>query len=54
LHDNAIVAVSLEELEKALVEGYLTVDLQGEKKAVPIRDSHVAFALLQAKLQKRL
>lgn len=49
-----ILSVSLEELEKALVQGFLIVELKGEKKEVPVRDSHLVFALLQAKLQKLL
>lgn len=49
-----LISLSLEELESALVRGYLIVDVKGTKKEIPLRDSHISFALLQAKLQKLL
>lgn len=49
-----VLAFSVKDLEQALIQGYAEVTLNGEKTKVPVRDSHLAFALLQAKLQHEL
>ncbi len=43
---------TLEEIKKGFVNGYLSI-IKGEKEVkIPLRDSFLAFALLQAQLQK--
>lgn len=47
-----IVAFTIEELKEGLLKGSLEVSLNGKRETVPIRDSFLAFALLQAELRK--
>ncbi len=37
-----------EELREALLQGYVEVELKGEKRSIPVRDSFLTYALLQA------
>lgn len=46
-----VLSFTKEELEKALMKGSIEVTYNNQKLVVPVRDSHLAYALLQAKLQ---
>jgi ADP-ribose pyrophosphatase len=47
-----ILAFTKEEIHQGLIEGSLEVSLNGKKQKVPLRDSFLTFALLQAELRK--
>jgi len=49
-----IIAFTKEELKEGLIQGFLEVSIQGKKQPVPLRDSFLTFALLQAELRKLL
>ena len=46
-----VLAFTMEELDRGLVQGFLEVPLQGQKKEIPLRDPFLTFALLQAQLR---
>jgi ADP-ribose pyrophosphatase len=46
-----VLAFTMEELQRGLVQGFLEVPLQGQKKKVPLRDPFLTFALLQVQLR---
>lgn len=48
------VSFSKEELREGFVQGFLEVSLGGERRQVPLRDSFLAFALLQAEIRQLL
>lgn len=50
----AAVTFSKDEILKGIVDGHMEVFLNGEKQKVPLRDSFVSFALLQAILRKAI
>lgn len=43
-----------EEIKEGLVKGYIEITFKNEKKQVPIRDSFLTFALVQAEYRKLL
>lgn len=49
-----IIALSLEEIKAGLAQGHLEVPLNGMNRIVPIRDSFLTFAILQAEIRKIL
>lgn len=46
-----VLAFTKEELKQGLKRGFLEISVEGEKKQVPLRDSFLAFALLQLQLK---
>lgn len=46
------LSFSKEELKTGLLQGFLEVSLNGKKTKVPLRDSFLTFALLQAEFRK--
>ena len=46
-----VISFSKEELKEGLIEGFLEVEIEGKKKRVPLRDSFLTFALLQAEIR---
>lgn len=46
-----VISFEKDEIKKGLTQGYLEVPVQGKKKKVPLRDSFLTFALLQAELR---
>lgn len=49
-----VMPFTVQELEDGLIRGFMDVPLHGELIQVPLRDSHLTFALLQARLRKLL
>lgn len=49
-----VISFTKEELNEGLIKGVLEVPLEGKKQQVPLRDSFLTFALLQAQLHKIL
>jgi len=49
-----VISFTKEELKKGLIQGFLEVSIHGQKKQVPLRDSFLAFALLQAGFRQLL
>lgn len=49
-----VLSFTKEEIRQGLVKGTLSVVLNGQKQEVPLRDSFLTFALLQAELRKDL
>lgn len=49
-----VLSFTKEELKEGLLQGYLEVTIEGEKKQVPLRDSFLTFAIFQAELRKLL
>lgn len=48
------ICFTKEEINKGLVQGFLEVSIEGQKKQVPLRDGFLTFALLQAQVRKLL
>jgi ADP-ribose pyrophosphatase len=44
-------AFSKEEIKQGLCQGFLEISIQGERKRIPLRDSFLAFAILQAEIR---
>jgi len=49
-----VIAFTVDEIKAGLLKGSLEVLLNGQKQQVPLRDSFLTFALLQAELRKIL
>lgn len=49
-----VISFTEDELKEGLMQGFLEVVIQGEKRAVPLRDPFLTFALLQANLRQLL
>ena len=49
-----VISFTKEELKEGLIQGFLEVSIEGKKQHVPLRDSFLTFALLQAKFRKLL
>ena len=49
-----VISFTKDELREGLMQGFLEVSIEGKKQQVPLRDSFLAFALLQAELRKLL
>ena len=49
-----VISFTQDELKAGLVQGFLEVSMQGQKKQVPLRDAFLTFALLQAELRQLL
>jgi len=47
----AIEAFTIQEIKQGFIDGYLTVSIDGNQEKIPLRDSFLAFALLQAELR---
>lgn len=47
-----IHAFTIEELRKGFKEGYVSMDLDGKKMEIPLRDPFLAYALLQMDIRK--
>lgn len=46
-----VLSFTKEELKAGLIQGFLEVPVNGEKKQVPLRDAFLTFALLQAEIR---
>lgn len=46
------ISFTKEELKQGLVQGFLDVSIEGKMRQVPLRDSFLTFALLQAQLRE--
>lgn len=49
-----LIAFTIDELKEGLIQGFLEVSIQGEKKQVPLRDPFLTFALVQAEYRNLL
>ncbi len=49
-----VISFTKDELKKGLIQGFLEVSIEGKKQQVPLRDSFLTFALLQAEFRKLL
>lgn len=49
-----IIAFSVSEIKRGLVEGFLSVKLNGHMQRIPLRDPFLTFALLQAEMRHLL
>ncbi len=49
-----VISFTKEELKEGLIQGFLEVSIEGKKQRVPLRDSFLTFALLQAEFRKLL
>lgn len=49
-----LIALTKEEIKEGLIQGFLELSVKGEKRQIPIRDSFLTFALLQAELRNLL
>jgi ADP-ribose pyrophosphatase len=49
-----VISFTKEELKAGLMQGFLEVSVEGKKQQVPLRDSFLTFALLQAEFRKLL
>jgi ADP-ribose pyrophosphatase len=49
-----VISFTKEELKQGLIQGYLEVSIEGKKQQVPLRDSFLTFALLQAEFRQLL
>jgi ADP-ribose pyrophosphatase len=47
-----VLSFTKEEIKQGLLDGFMLVTLNGKKQKVPLRDSYVAFAILQAEMRK--
>lgn len=46
------IALTVEEVKEGLKRGFLEVSVAGEQREVPLRDSFLAFAILQGEIRK--
>lgn len=46
-----LITLSKEEIKEAFLKGYIEVQVQGEIKKIPFRDSFLSFALVQAEMR---
>ena len=49
-----VISFTKDELKEGLIQGFLEVSIEGKKQQVPLRDSFLTFALLQAEFRKLL
>jgi ADP-ribose pyrophosphatase len=50
----SIDSFSIAELKQGFINGYLTIELEGKKHRIPLRDPFLAFALFQAEIRSLL
>jgi ADP-ribose pyrophosphatase len=47
-----VISFTKDELKEGLMQGFIEISIQGKKQQVPLRDSFLTFALLQAEFRK--